>query len=45
LSLGDKSGALSHFRTALSDDPKIGVSLITRRLEKGNKKQFSSNGE
>jgi lipopolysaccharide biosynthesis regulator YciM len=37
LSLGDKSGALSHFRSALSDDSKIGVSLIARRLEKETK--------
>jgi hypothetical protein len=34
LACGDKSTALFHFRAALGDDSKIGVTLLVKRLEK-----------
>jgi hypothetical protein len=34
LAWGDKSKALIHFRAALGDDPKVGVAVLAKRLEK-----------
>ena len=34
LACGDKATALLHFKAALGDDPKIGVAVLAKRLEK-----------